>query len=382
MSTSKHSYLEINQLIQGFSGGIYTNVTVSTKMNNEVIMSLVFGYSALTKNVSLVSDLLNDVIYNTKFNDYKRLNERLLEIKNTITMSISNSGHRFAARRALSYINEENYNLEVVTGINYLDFITDLCNNFDNKKEEIVTNLNNVINLLGKNNFVLGFTGNENMLKESKPIFNEFYDELKDNVEYEKVEFKSNILNEALEASYDVSFNAMVGKYDIAYNSGMLVLLNSIYNDFLWTEVRVKGGAYGVMPQIRRDGYVVLVSYRDPHIKNTYDVYSRIANYIDEFNPNEEELLKYKIGTLGNLTLVLHNKDKAELARSYFFKGVTEEIRNKEIDDVINAKVSDFKEYKKVFLEALKEKVITTIGNKNKIEEEKELFKNIRNITN
>ena len=382
MSTDKYSYLEINQLIQGFSGGIYSNVTVSTKMDNDVIMSLVFGYSALTKNVKLVSDLLNNVIYNTKFDDYKRLKERLLEIKNGLSMGISNSGHRYAARRAMSYINEENYDLEVVTGIAYLDFITDLCNNFDNKKEEIVSNLNNILKLLGKNNFILGFTGNENMLNESRNIFDDFYNSLIDNVKYEKVEFKENILNEGLEAAYDVSFNAMVGKYKIPYNSGMLVLLNSIYNDFLWTEVRVKGGAYGVMPQIRRDGYVVLVSYRDPHIKNTYDSYLKIANYIDTFNPTDDELLKYKIGTLGNMTLVLHNKDKAEMARSFYFKNVTDEIRNEEIDNIINVKASDFKNYKKVFLEALDKKVITTIGNRNRIEEEANLFDNVRNLIN
>ena len=382
MSTDKYSYLEINQLIQGYSGGIYSNVNVATKIDNEVCIALVFGYSALTKNVPLVSDLLNNVIYNTKFDDYKRLKERLLEIKNTLAMGISNSGHRYAARRALSYINEESYDLEVVTGIKYLDFITDLCNNFDDKKEEIVNNLNNVLKLLGKNNFVLGFTGLENMLNESKNIFDKFYDSLIDNVTYEKVEFKENILNEGLEASYDVSFNAMVGKYKTEYNSGMLVLLNSIYNDFLWTEVRVKGGAYGVMPQIRRDGYVVLVSYRDPHIKKTYDAYLKIEKYISGFNPSEEELLKYKIGTLGNLTLVLHNKDKAEMARNYYFKNITDEMRNEEIDNVIKASVDDFKKYRNVFLEALSEKIIVTIGNRNKIEEEKDLFDNIRNLTN
>ncbi|MBQ7641294.1 MAG: insulinase family protein [Acholeplasmatales bacterium] len=380
MSTKNHSYLEINQLIQGYSGGLYSNINYSTKLDNSCYIQLIFGYSALTKNVKLMQELLEDTINNTIFNDYKRLKERLLEIKNTLTMSISNNGHRFAARRALSYINEENYVGEVTTGISYLDFITDLCNNFDNKKDEIVTKLNEVNNLLGKDNFIGALTGNKEMLENIKPLIDGFYNELNDKSKYDKQEFKENILNEAFKAPFDISFNASAGKYSLPYNSGMMVLLNSIYNDFLWTEVRVKGGAYGVMPQVRRDGYMVFVSYRDPNIKKTYDTYLKTPEYIDGFNPDEDELLKIKIGAIGNSILVLHNKDKADMARVFYFKGITDDDRIEEINNVINAKASDFKKYREAYAEALNNNVITTIGNKNKVEENKELFKNVRNL--
>ncbi len=380
LSTKNHNYLEINQLIQGYSGGIYNTLNYATRLDKSLYLQLVYGYSALTKNVNFVEELLEDVINNTIFDDYKRLKERLLEIKNTITMSISNNGHRFAARRAMSAINHENYVGDLVSGIRYLDFITELCNDFDNKKDAIVSNLLNVKKLLAKDNFTAAFTGNKEMLSKVSPVIDKFYNSLKSNVSYDKQEFKENILNEGIMASFDVSFNALVGKYDIPYNSGMGVLLNSLYNDYLWTEVRVKGGAYGVMPQIRRDGFIVLVSYRDPNIKKTYDTYKNITNYIDSFNPTDDELLKLKIGAIGNVILVLHNKDKAETARTYYFKGVTDEIRINEINDVINAKTTDFKEYKKAFIEALANPSITTIGNKNKVEESKDLFKSIRNL--
>ena len=380
LSTKNHNYLEINQLIQGYSGGIYNTLNYATRLDKSLYLQLVYGYSALTKNVNFVEELLEDVINNTIFDDYKRLKERLLEIKNTITMSISNNGHRFAARRAMSAINYENYVGDLVSGIRYLDFITELCNDFDNKKDAIVSNLLNVKKLLAKDNFTAAFTGNKEMLSKVSPVIDKFYNSLNLNVSYDKQEFKENILNEGIMASFDVSFNALVGKYDIPYNSGMGVLLNSLYNDYLWTEVRVKGGAYGVMPQIRRDGFIVLVSYRDPNIKKTYDTYKNIPNYIDSFNPTDDELLKLKIGAIGNVILVLHNKDKAETARTYYFKGVTDEIRINEINDVINAKATDFKEYKKAFIEALANPSITTIGNKNKVEESKDLFKSTRNL--
>ena len=381
LSTNKYSYYEINQLIQGLSGGISSFVNIYNNIQDKKVHSqLVFSYSALTENAKKVQELLENIIYDTKFADYKRLKERLLELKNSISVGISNNGHRYAARRALSYISEEDYLTEIVTGIDYLDFITDICDNFDNVKEKIVAKLALVNKLLCKDNFTVGITGNKEMLDKSIPVIDSFYNKLNAKVEYKKSVFTPNIKNEAFKAPYDILFNARVGKYSMPYNSGMVVLLNSILNDYLWTEVRVKGGAYGVMPQVRKDGYLVYVSYRDPNIKSTFDAYLNTPKFIDSFNPDDEELFSYKIGAMGNFILVLHNKDKADLARVCYFRGVTYEMRQKDIENVINVTVADFKKYRELFVEAMEKKAIVTIGNKEKIEENKSLYDNIRNL--
>ena len=381
LSTDKYNYYEINQMIQGLSGGMSAFVNViNNYVDNKLITNLTFSYSALTENVDKVQELLENVIYKTNFNDFKRLKERLLELKNSLSMGISNNGHRFAARRALSYISEEEYINEKLGGIDYLDFLTDICNNFDNIKNDLANRLNNVSKLLSKDNLTVGVTGNEKMLDKTINVFDNFYNNLNDKVNYNKESFKPEIKNEAFKAPFDVLFNARVGKYSQPYNSGVQVLLNSISNDYLWIEVRVKGGAYGVMPQIRKDGYLVFVSYRDPNIKSTFDAYLNTPSFIDKFNPDDEGLLQYKIGTLGNYILVLHNKDKADFARICYFKNISYEMRQKDINDIINVKVEDFKKFKEIFIEAMKEKAIVTIGNKDKIEANKDLYNNIRNL--
>jgi Zn-dependent M16 (insulinase) family peptidase len=208
LSTDKYNYYEINQMIQGLSGGMSAFVNViNNYVDNKLITNLTFSYSALTENVGKVQELLENVIYKTNFNDFKRLKERLLELKNSLSMGISNNGHRFAARRALSYISEEEYINEKLGGIDYLDFLTDICNNFDNIKNDLANRLNNVSKLLSKDNLTVGVTGNEKMLDKTINVFDNFYNKLNDKVNYNKESFKPEIKNEAFKAPFDVLFN-------------------------------------------------------------------------------------------------------------------------------------------------------------------------------
>ena len=143
--------------------------------------------------------------------------------------------------------------------------------------------------------------------------------------------------------------------------------------------VRIKGGAYGVFLRISDDG-LGFTSYRDPNIKNTYEVYKNIANYISNIDISLDELLKYKIGTIGNTQLVLHNKDLAEMARTNYFKDLTYEIRKQRRQEILDVTIDDIKGFNKLFSDALKDYVICTIGNKDKVEEEKALFTKIEKL--
>ena len=63
--------------------------------------------------------------------------------------------------------------------------------------------------------------------------------------------------------------------------------------DYLWINLRVKGGAYGCMSGFKRNGESFLVSYRDPHLKRTLEVYQGVPDYIRAFEADEREMTKY-----------------------------------------------------------------------------------------
>ena len=379
LDTKKYKYKDLNELIQAETGGISISLVTYKTEDKKSLIKINTSLSCLKDNINLAYDLLNEMMFNTSFSNEKRLFEKLKEIKNSIDMSFVSKGHIVANRKALSLIDKNAYEEENISGISYADFITNLINDYDNKKSYIIDKLNNVKKLFSKKNAIFSFTGTKDMLDIIKNNIDNHYNNLYDNLSYVKYEFKKEHYNQAFKASFDVNYNALVGSNNLEYNAGLLVLVNAINTDYLWLRVRVHGGAYGVFLRAN-DENICFASYRDPNILKTYDAYKEVIDYIDSFNPTEEELLKYKIGTIGNSQLVLHNKDLAAFGRSLYFRGLSYELRCKRRKEVLDLKVSDIKGFKKYFVEALKDSIICTVGSKDKVEENKKLYDKIENL--
>ena len=123
-------------------------------------------------------------------------------------------------------------------------------------------------------------------------------------------------------APIDINFVSRVGKYSEKFHGGLMVLNNAMSMDYLWMQVRVHGGAYGCMMNIDPQGLIGFTSYRDPNIKKTNDVYQDAYKFVEAFNPDDNQLLKFKIGAIGNSESVMHVRDMADLARGLYLRGL------------------------------------------------------------
>ncbi len=381
IDTTNNSYLMINQQIQELTGGMYCNTTSYKNINDGTTSNkLTFVFSSLKENYKKSMDLMIDVINNSKFDDLVRIKEKLLEIKSSLDMLLLSRGNKTALGYAKALTDICAYYDENTNGVAFADFITDLIDNFDNKGEEIISNLKKINSLLSKKNFSFGFIGDKSYLNEINNDITSFYNSLVDELNYDKLVFNPVNKNTGLAAPINVSYNALVGKANYEFNGGMLALLNAINMQYLWFKVRVKGGAYGVSANVGQDGYISFASYRDPNVKNTYDAYNDVIDFIDNFNPTEDELLNYIIGAIANISPVLHVKSKGNIAFGDYFRGYGYEKRNKVRKELVEVSNKDFKEYKKAFIECLKNANICTLSADNKINADKNLFTEIRNI--
>lgn len=89
----------------------------------------------------------------------------------------------------------------------------------------------------------------------------------------------------------------------MAYSGSMNVLKNVLGNEYLWNNVRVKGGAYGCMCGFAPSGNGYFTSYRDPNLAKTYDIYANAADYVRSLALDDRELTKYIIGAVGAIDL-------------------------------------------------------------------------------
>ena len=381
LSTSEQSYFEIHQFIQNFTGGIKFAVSPYKTLEKENKVTFSVSFSALEENVEKVNAMLSEIIKKTNFKDFKRLYERLNELNAGLEMSVANRGHVVSLLRAASYLDETSYLSDAISGIGYIDFVHDIFYNYEEKKEILSSQLEALCSkIFNQKKFYLGFTGKRTALEKALPFVHQFYDGLEKSAYRFTSNFKSTLKNEGIKTQFDVNFVARTGAYKAPFHGAMYVLNNALSLDYLWMQVRVHGGAYGCMLNTPVTGTIGFTSYRDPEVERTKQVYEDVVSYIENLNPTEDELLKYKIGAIGGLDSVLHVSDKGAKAQSNFLSGNTYEVQRKYRQEAIAATKEDLTSLAPRFKEALSSNSICVIGNANKVENAKGLFKELRNL--
>lgn len=381
LSTVNTSYKDIHQFILRNTGGLKANVFSIVNQDKVCKSYFKVKYSGLTHNVEKIHQMVKDMLFNMNYEDEKRLYERLCEIKIQNEMAISGRGHSIALLRASSYCDEGAYRTDLVSGIGYLDFISELVRNFKTKKNEIKSNLAKICLYFSKNKFTLGFAGSKEQLDITLNTVGEFYNSLADEEDKNTNHFTPVVLNEGIKSQYDVNYVARSGKYNAPFHGALFVLSNALSLDYLWTSVRVRGGAYGCMLQIKPYGLIGFTSYRDPEVKRTNEVYENVISYIENLNPSDEDMLKFKIGAIGNLDPVMHISEKSAVAELQVLSGLTYETRKKYREQILNATKEELISFAAYFKEALKVKNICVIGNSTDIEAAKDTFDVIRNLS-
>ena len=230
-----------------------------------------------------------------------------------------------------------------------------------------------------KENLLVSFTGGEEGLKEVEKLLPNFIESLGNKKEVtDPFVFTPNQQNEGFKAPYDVNYVALVGNYkydNLPYTGALQVFQNIIATDYLWTNVRVLGGAYGCMCGFTGTGISYFVSYRDPNLTKTLETYKNVVNYLDQFTASEEEMTKYIIGAVGTYDYPKSPATKGARALSAYISGQTDENFKKEKAEIINATEADIKALKPYIESILKQNNICVIGNDKKVEEAKEIFK-------
>ena len=144
--------------------------------------------------------------------------------------------------------------------------------------------------------------------------------------------------------------------------------------DYLWVNVRVKGGAYGAMCDFTRNGYSFFTSYRDPNLAETYDIYKNAYKYVEEFNCSDRDMTKYVIGAIAKADTPLTPQLEGAFSFSCYMCGITDEYRQKSRTQVLTADqktIRSLAPYVKVVSDS---GIICAVGSDDKINENKELF--------
>lgn len=403
ISTKKHSLMELSNEVDIHTGGIFTQITTLNRNNTPNVYLPVFivNVKSLYEKIPFALEYIREMICDADLEDEKRLLEIIKESKSRQQMVLNSSGNMAAAGRAASYFSQVAYFTEVTDGIEYYRFISDLEANFETKKQEIVENLKKVNDyIFAKDSLLLSVTAEEtgfNKIVEELPVLlnalNEngtsvFLNAKKNgnlaNWKSADYFFKTEKKNEGFQYSGQVQYVARCGNFIEAgfKPNGVLKVLRTIMNyDYLWNNIRVKGGAYGCSCSFSGiDGSALIVSYRDPNLSETNKVYEEASDYVSKFEADEREMTKYIIGTMSTIDTPLTPKQKGSRSLNAYLSGVTIEDIQKDRDEILNAGPQDVRAVSDLVKAVIDQNNLCVIGNEKKLNDFKGMFMELKSL--
>lgn len=387
VDTDARSYNELSNEIDLKTGGIgisLSSVGVKPELG-EYKVFFTIRTKVLYENLAEALSLMEEILFDSHVTDKKRMKEILGEMVSQMKMSITDSGHTAMANRALSYFAKGAYLKEVLEGITFYEFANDLYKNFDAKYEEICENIHAALHAVAKsNNLVVSYTG----LEDVQNVFEKSFISLKqrfnnDTEDVVEQKFDMQVKNEGFKTASKVQYVAQAGRFmdkGGKFNASLNVLQVIFSYDYLWINVRVKGGAYGCMCNFNRVGDGCFMSYRDPNLTKTYDVYHAATEYVRNFDASDRDMLKYIIGAIAKLDTPMTPSAEGAFSFSCYLSGVSDSDLQNDRDTILATDVSKIRNLAACIESILSYDCITALGDEDIIAKEKDVFKEVKTL--
>lgn len=387
VSTEKYSYTDLANATNIYTGGISTGTAShpDIKDRNNFVFKFEVKLKVLEKNLDKALELMEQMLLSSDFTDTKRLGELVAQIKARLQANLSSSGHLVAAMRSMSSFSRYALYQDELKGVAFYRSICRIEKELSESPKSVSDKLAAIAKkLFARNRMLISFTGNNEAYGNAKPSLEKViagFDKMSAVGNQAEVHF--NTAKEAFIDASQIQYVAKTGDFiceGYEYTGALRLLRVILSYDYLWINVRVKGGAYGCMNTFLRSGESYFVSYRDPNLSDTLDVYDRIPEYIKSFSPDERDMTKYIIGTFSALDTPMNPEAKGSRSLSAYLEGITYEQIQKERNEILNAQPEDIRRLADLVEAVLKKDSICVIGNENMIKESAGLFENVEKL--
>ena len=387
VSTEKYSYTDLANATNIYTGGISTGTAShpDIKDRNNFVFKFEVKLKVLEKNLDKALELMEQMLLTSDFTDTKRLGELVAQIKARLQANLSSSGHLVAAMRSMSSFSRYALYQDELKGIAFYRSICHIEKELSESPKNVSDKLAAIAKkLFARNRMLISFTGNNEAYGNAKPSLEKVIAGFnKMSAVGNQAEVHFNTAKEAFIDASQIQYVAKTGDFiceGYEYTGALRLLRIILSYDYLWINVRVKGGAYGCMNTFLRSGESYFVSYRDPNLSDTLDVYDRIPEYIKSFSPDERDMTKYIIGTFSALDTPMNPEAKGSRSLSAYLEGITYEQIQKERNEILNAQPEDIRRLADLVEAVLKKDSICVIGNENMIKESARLFENVEKL--
>ncbi len=393
MNTEHYTYGSLFHEINARTGGIGFELRAipnlrdgagSDQPQNHYFLGINTKY--LYPEQDFVFSMIREILTSTDVTDEKRLHEILSSRCASMRQSIPAAGHASAVQRAMSYHSEASAWSDRTSGIDHYRMLETILHDYDRNADEIIGILQKLMHIIFRPENLMtsftaeeeGFDGIERNVQDLKQDL--FTDEVK------KGSFDSSLTakNEGFYTSGQVQYVAVAGNYRRAgYDyTGVFRVLRVLLNyDYLWMNLRVAGGAYGCMSGFKRSGEAYVASYRDPHMKRTWDIYQKLPEYLASFEGDDRTMTRLIIGAISEMDTPTSPVTRGDLALTSYLTGMTEQDFQKERDEVLGVQPSDIRALADPMKAVIETNNLCVIGSETVIRKDAAICRTIEPLT-
>lgn len=387
VNTENYSYGELFHEVNIHTGGIRFGVNTYTDADDFSKCRAAFEVKAKTlyENRDKALALMKEIILTSDYEDEKRLHEIIAEAKSRMQAVMTSAGHSLSAIRALSYFSVSAAIAEQINGIPQYRLLEELDADFEAKKEELKRNLHELAMCIFRpENLLVDYTGTkegltgieEQIIDLKKALFTQ-------TVEGDPFVPVLSVKNEGFMTAGQVQYVCRAGNFmkkGLPYTGALKVLKVMMGYEYLWNQVRVKGGAYGCMSSFYRNGDAYFVSYRDPNLEKTVEVYRQAADYVKNYEADERTVTQFIIGAVSELDVPMTPQTKGSYSLGGYMTKLPMERVQRERDELLATTADTLKGLYRYIEAFMSEEYLCVVGNGDKIRENEDMFKKVEQL--
>ncbi len=353
IGTRKEDFVALQRRMGRDTGGIRATVVTTQQAdergNGSVIQRLFLRGKATSSQTGALFGILSDVLHEISFANRDRIRQLVIEERAGLESRLVPSGHLMTANRLKAQYRRSDWLNEQLGGISYLRFLRTLQQRMEHDWDRVQADLERLHQyIVARRNLVVNVTYPDMGLVE--PHLESFLTGLPAAADVESTPALSAALlqpmNEGLVLPARVNY---VGKAanlldaGVHVNGALLLAARYLSNTYLWEEVRVRGGAYGGFCRLDpRTGTFLFLSYRDPNVEKTVDIYDRAADFLKRLHLSRDDIDKSIIGIIGDMDTYELPDTKGFSSTVRYLTGETDALRQQRRDEIFGTNIADF----------------------------------------
>lgn len=370
MGTKNKDYVELGLSLAADTGDLDAHTLFATRYDTKAPVSLLMLSGKATRDkCGKLFALMAEVLCDTRFDDQQRFMQMLLEERARVEQGLIPAGHSVVAARLKARYSESGRLAELTGGVSYLSALRRLTETVSQDWPSVCRQLEQLrASIVSSAAMQANITGDESLIAEALPLVDRLAAALPASAaegQGPKL-WRLDVLNEALLVPAQVNY---VGKGCNLFEAGYTwhgsahVITRYMRMAWLWDQVRVQGGAYGVFCGLdRASGVWTQVSYRDPNVAKTLAAYDGSAAWLRSLKLSQRDLTQAIVGAIGDLDkyMLPDAKGMASLVR-YLTKD-SEEARQQMRDEILGTTVKHFHEFAEAMDAAAQKGSVCALG--------------------